>query len=223
VPKRNKGLPTQVIRAYDVPFVAINTARSVGGQRALLVAVLAVGDGYLCIEYQLGIQQVVLCAVKQSQFPHFFNKTQDDLSEVTADLKSKALERNATQEAILLLGQLTPLTLEEEAEMAKTATAKTAEKTKLSKKNEPAPAKEPKGGGAGRAPAEFTYKVTKKDNAGREGTWTHHMIATIMAHTDTTAARAANAKAKGATPKGQNFSDKALDFAWAREQGYITY
>ena len=227
--KRNKHLPSPSIGAHNVPFVANNTVRSIGEQRALLVAVLEVGDGYLCVEYQIGLRQVVLCAVKKNHFPHFFNRTEDNLSEVTADFKSKAIERGATLEAIQLLAELTPLTAEEEAEMAKTPSAKAAAEpaanTKLSKKGAaPAAAKEPTGAKVGRVPAEFDYKVVKgAKNETREGTWSHHMIETIMAHTDTTSARAANAKAKGATLKGKSFSEMALDFAWAKEKGYINY
>ena len=76
----------------------------------------------------------------------------------------------------------------------------------------------------GRAPAEFDYKVVKgAKNEARENTWGHHMIEIILAHTSTADARAANAKAKGTTAKGQNFSDKSLDFAFAKEKGLITY
>jgi len=221
---RKKRLPTPSERAYDVPFVAINHVRSVVGGRALLVAVLEVGDGFLCIEWQLGISQVVLCAVKKSLFEaQFFSKTQDDLSDVVADFKSKAYTHGATLEAIQLLKELTELTTEEEDEMAKTPAAKAAAATKLSKASEPKAAKA-EGGKAGRAPAEFDYKVVKgAKNDTREGTWTHHMAETILAHTSTAEARAANAKAKGATPKGQPFSEKAMDFAWAKEKGLITY
>lgn len=217
--KRNKRLPTQLIGAYDVPFVAVNIVRSVSGQRALLIAVLNVGDGYLCIEYQIGIAQVVLCVVKKGSFAHFFSRTQDDLSEVTADLKSKALICGATLEAIQLLAELTPLSKEEETTMAN---------PKLSKKPAAATAakapKEKKAGAVGRVAAEFDYKVVKgAKNETREGTWTRHMIEVILAHTSTAEARAANANAKGATSKGQKFSDKSLDFAWAKAQGFITF
>lgn len=223
--KRNKRLPLVEIQVNDTPFVGINTARSVGGQRALFVAVLGVGDAYLGIEYQMGLNQVVLCVAKKGNFPHFYNITQDDLSATVADLKSKAITGGATLEAIQLLKELTELTTAEEAEMANPKAAAAA-KTKLTKKSEPV-AKEPKAAkekGAGRVPAEFAYKSVKGvENTARAGTWTHHMVETIVAHTSTADARAANAKAKGATPKGENFSDKALDFAWAKAKGYITY
>lgn len=224
--RRKNSLPIPIERAYDVPFVANNSVRSAVGGSALLVAVLEVGDGFLCIEWQLGMQRVELTAVKRSQFPHFFNLTQDDLSDVVTDLKSKALNHFATLGAIQLLAELTPLTREEEIEMAKTPAVKAADTSKLSKKTAAAApaAKEPKTGGVGRVPAEFDYKVVKgAKNECRENSWAYHMIDTIMANTSTTDARAANAKAKGATPKGQNYSDKALDFAWAKEKGYITY
>src|SRR5579859_4673852 len=123
--RRKNSLSTPLERAYDVPFVANNSIRSVFGGPALLVAALEVGDGYLCIEFQVGMGRVELTAVKKSQFPQFFHLTQDDLSEVVADLKSKALTHFATLGAIQLLGQLTPLTYEEELQMAKTAAVKT--------------------------------------------------------------------------------------------------
>lgn len=184
---------------------------------------LAVGDGFLCIEYQLGIQQVVVCVAKLRDFPRFYTKTEDNaVSDVVADLRRKALDHGATLEAIQLLGTLIPLTTKEE-EMAKSPTAAaSAEKLKTKATATPAP-KEPKGA-VGRVAVEFDYKIPKgAKNTAREGTWAHHMVETIMAHTDTASARAANAKAKGQTPKGTAFSDKALDFAWARAQGFIAY
>lgn len=218
MPKRNKPLHTSQSRAYDVPFVGVNTVRSVGGQRALFVAVLDVGDAYLGIEYQLGLSQVVLCVAKKGNFPHFYNITQDDLSETIADLKSKAISGGATLEAIQLLKELTELTTAEEAEMANPKAAAAAKNVKLAKKAEPKAAAEPKtSNGAGRTAAEFDYKVVKgAENKAREGTWTHHMVETIMAHSSAADARAANSKSK-------DYSEKSLDFAWAKSKGYITY
>jgi hypothetical protein len=159
----NKRLPTPTIGAYNVPFVALNVFRGVAGQRALLIVVLEVGDGYLCIEYQMGLSQVVLCAVKKGQFPQYYQETQDDLSAVTADLKSKALDRGATLEAIQLLGQLTKLTTAEEAEMAKAPAAKAAEKVAAAK---PAATK------AAKEPDNRKIKVLKKDHGARENSKT---------------------------------------------------
>ena len=207
---RNKPLPTPTIGAYDVPFVAVNVVRSVGEQRAILVAVLEVGDGYLCIEYQLGIAQVVLCAVKKGSFAYFFNHTQDDLSVVVADLKSKALTHGATLEAIQLLRELTELTYEEETIMAN---------PKLSKKAEPkAAAKEPKAGkgealAAARAARSSAndakkIKVVNKAHGAREGSKRAAMLDIVLG-----AKTVAEAKEAGAG---------WIDVKFAEESGFIS-
>lgn len=156
------------------PFVGINTVRGIAGQRALFIAVLEVGDGYLCIEHQIGIDQVVVCVAKKENFPRFYAVVSDPLAEVVADLKAKATERSATLEAIQLLGTLTPLTSKEETIMAN---------PKLAKKEAPAAkaAKEPKAKGNGEALAAARaaraskndsqkIKVLAKTNPYREGT-----------------------------------------------------
>lgn len=175
--RRSKSLLQSKSGVYVVPFVGVNTVRSVGGQRALFVAVLDIGDAYFGIEYQLGLGQLVLCVAKKGNFPHFYNITQDDLSETTADLKSKALSGGATLEAIQLLKELTELTTAEEAEMANPKAAAAAKTTKLAKKAEPKASA--KGNGEALAAARearkskndgLKIKVLAKENPYREGT-----------------------------------------------------
>lgn len=156
------------------PFVGINTVRGIAGQRALFVAVLEVGAGYLCIEHQIGIDQVVVCVAKKENFPRFYAVVSDPLAEVVSDLKVKATERSATLEAIQLLGTLTPLTSKEETTMAN---------PKLAKKEAPAAkapaAKKAAGNGEALAAARAAraskndaqkIKVLAKANPYREGT-----------------------------------------------------
>lgn len=85
------------------------------------VAVLEVHDGYFALEFRMGEQQVVSYAVKKYEFEARvtqFKRTQDNVEEVLALLKKKALTHGATLEAIQLFGALRPLTKEEEASMA---------------------------------------------------------------------------------------------------------
>lgn len=208
-----------ILTELKAPFVGLNTVRGIGGQRALFIAVLEVGDGFFCVEYQLGITQVVTFIAEKDNFPRFYAVAPEALDEIAVALKARAIEFGATPEAIQLLGQVVALTKEEKT-MAKNPTATKLAKTKTEDKTPTTNAK----ASAGRAPAEFTYKVVKgAKNESREGTWGHHMVEIILANTSSTEARAANSKAKGATAKGENFSEKNIDFAWAKAKGLITY
>jgi hypothetical protein len=62
------------------------------------------------------------------------------------------------------------------------------------------------------------YEVTTKTNYTRSGTWTHHMISVIQAHTDTRAATLANESCDDS-----KFAAKRLDFNWAADNGYINW
>lgn len=109
------------------PFVFSNPFRF-GGTKAL--AALKVGNGYLCLEFQLGEVHldedgqtrtglVVLFAAKAKEFESKrYIRTDDEVPEFVEALKAQAMTRGATLEAIQLLGELAPLTNEEEAVMA---------------------------------------------------------------------------------------------------------
>lgn len=221
-------------QAIFEPFVGFNPYRQGAGPSPTFVVALQVGDGYFCVEFQLGISQVIVFSAKVSDFPGRYQKLDAPLGEHVRTLTKLAKEHGATLEAIQLLGVLTPLTKEDENTMATTklsrkdgdkeglkAAAKTApvggkaaaapKAPTIRKGNADAlkKARESKGPAPDRA-----YKVLKKENAGREGSWTQFMIETIQAHTSTDDAKAACAKSK-------EFGDKKLDFGWAEKQGYI--
>lgn len=95
--------------------------------------------------------------------------------------------------------------------------SKAAPKAPAKGKAKPAKAKVAKAD----ASADRAYTVNKKalaDKPTREGTWTHVMVETIMAHTSTAKAQAAMDKARG------EFKGRKLDFKWAADsRGYITF
>lgn len=71
---------------------------------------------------------------------------------------------------------------------------------------------------SGRVPsgADRAYKVGPTVDTSRDGTWRNYMLATIRAHSSTSAANAAHAKSG-------KFSGNKLDFNWSAKQGYIVY
>lgn len=215
------------------PFVFYNPFRIGAGPRPVSVAGLELGDGYMAIEYQLGVSQVVMYAVKRDQMGGRYQVLQEDLGSAVRELKTQALQFGATLEAIQLLGQLTPLTKVEEAQMAATKLAKPdAEGLKTAAKAAPvggkakAAAPAAKRGNpealaaarAARGSPDRTYKVLKTpEYAPREGSWTSAMVSYIVAHTTTAEA----SKALKSDKNGHR--EKRLDFKWAEEKGFIKF
>jgi hypothetical protein len=151
---------------------------------------------------------------KKEHFPRFYSNVPDPVSDVVADLKTKALDHGATLEAIQLLCEVIPLTQKEQTTMANPKAAAAATKLATKKTPDKAP---PKGEAVPKVPRNFDYKIVKgTKNETRAGTWTNFMVETILEHTNSDAARAAAAKSK-------EFGDKKLDFAWAKAKNFITY
>lgn len=225
--------------SYAAPFVFTNPYR----YGSVAVAVLEIGDGYLCIEYQIGISQVTVFAAKKDDFPRRYAYAGcDGLKQEVAELRRRALSSGATLEAIQLLGQLTPITKLEEATMADTKLSrKTADTAGLKAAAKTAPVKgkptakvatteAPKRKGNPEALAKARearkngvvenrkYKVLVKrgDVKVREGSWTEAMVGHILANKDTDSA---NAALKGDRP----YKDRKLDFSWAAKKGYIEF
>lgn len=114
-------------QTLNVPFVLNNPYR-VGIPRSVSVAALELGDGYFCVEYQLGVEQVVLFSVRREEVGSRYSLLDEPVAAHVALLKRQALDHGATPEAIRLLGRITPLTKQEEATMA--------ENKKLAKKGD---------------------------------------------------------------------------------------
>lgn len=162
----------------DLPFLGSHPYRAICGLKApLFVAVLEVGDGYLCIEYQMGIDQVILFAAAKELFSWQYRRLEDDPTEEIQRLKARSMSGGITPEARLLLATLIPYT-QEELNMAQ-ANAKLAKKTAEAA----APAEKNTGNAAALAKAREaraanagpdTRKVTvlKKDHGGRPGSKT---------------------------------------------------
>lgn len=226
---------------HAVPF-ALRRIYSFG-EPAPCIAVLDVADGYFCLEYRMGEQQVVAFAVKKDQLGGIqYQLSAEGVEETLALLKKKAMLQGATPEAIRLFGALRPLTKEEEASMA-TNKLQAADKAGLKEAAKQAPvggkvnskpkAEVAKGGTteapkrkgnaealakarAERGPApNRKYTVVNKVNGAREGSWTHHMVGVILKHKDTDSAKATLAADKS------EHSGKKLDFKWAEDKGYI--
>lgn len=229
----------RVASAHAVPFVGLNHYRSIGGTPpALFVAVLAVGDGYFCVEYQIGISQVVAFVAKHEMFDWRYRKLTDAVGPQVVDLKAKALQYGATLEAIQLLGQLTPISKDEEtmATAAKVsrkegdAAALKAAASKAPVGGAKTPTKEPREGAPKRPgnPAALEaaraarnvdrpYKVVpKKANEGRENSWTARMIEIAQNNASTDDAKAELAK-------DNEFGERRMDFSWLKNKGYIIF
>lgn len=229
----------QALAAFE-PFVGYNPFRVGAGPAPNFVVALEAGDGYLCAEYQLGLDQVVSFAAKKDDFPGRYAKLNDEPVKLAKTLVGMALERGATLEAIQLLGTLVPLSRQQETTMAQ-ANAKlsrnaadkeglknAAKKTPVAKETARGAVK--KGGGGNSealakareartaaANVNRTYKVVaKKENGGREGTWTNYMIQVAQDNTDTDTCKAVVAKSK-------DYGHKKMDFKWLEEKGYIKF
>lgn len=210
-----------------VPFGLLNPFRVGAGPRPVSVAVVEVGDGYLCVEYQMGIAQVVLFRVKKDEIGWRYTLLAEPLEPIVEELKSRALSKCATLEAIQLLGQLTPLTKAEEVEMSK-LTKKTgdkaalkdaAKKTPVGGKKAVAPAAPAKRRGnpealaAARAakntgPDNRKITVVKKDHGARAGSKRADLLESIFK------AKTVQAAVDAGVSKS--------DVSWAAREGYIS-
>lgn len=167
-----------------VPFVGHNSFRQGAGPPPVFVVVAQVGDGYFCVEYQLGVGQVVAFSVKWDQFPGRYRKLEDAVAPQVKSLVDLAKKHGATLEAIQLLGVLTPLTKEDETTMAQAKLSKASgDKAGLKDAAKKAPVGGAKAKGAGNTAALTAareqkasandakkIKVLKKENPYREGT-----------------------------------------------------
>lgn len=217
------------------PFVGFNSFRYGAGPTAKFLAAAEIGDSYLCVEYQLGIDQVVTFAAKKDNFGSAFAKLDESTTDYAHELRRHALKSGATLEAIQLLRGIIPLTTIEEAVMAAAKLSrqtadkealKTAAKANPVSGKKPTPAAEPptkrKGNvealakaRAARGPTpDRTYKATKKENGGREGTWTQRMIEIAQSNASTD-------DAKVELSKDKEHGERKIDWTWLEKQGYI--
>lgn len=219
---------------FTTPFVFTNPFRVGAGPRPVSVAASEIGDGFMCVEFQLGIGVVTSFGAMKHDFGGRYVTLPEDPKTLIAELKAQALQRGATLEAIMLLGQLTPLSKQETLTMTQAKLQKPAgpDKETLAKASKAAPksgkaAEAPKRRGNPEALAKAreqkgpapdrTYKAVKgKENTAREGTWTATMLEIILDNTSTD-------DAKAALKKNREFGDRKLDFTWAEKQGYIKF
>jgi hypothetical protein len=212
--------------SISLPFVFVDPY-AYGSPKAIYVAAVEVGDGYFCVTFRLGEQQIVAVSVKKEQIgPRYSLSPETSLSESVASLKRQGLKFGATLEAIQLLGTLTSLTTTEEAMMADAK--KLARKEELKAAAKEAPVKGNKAAATGDAPKKKgnpealaaaraakdsgpdNRKITvlKKDHGARDGTKRADLLNKIFKNKTVQAAVDAGVKKS--------------DVSWAAREGYIS-
>lgn len=164
------------MKKQTAPFVGSNPWRSVGYMApALFIAVLQIGDGFLCVEHQIGIDQVVVFAAKAEDFSwgRYVCLNTTAVAPLAEKLRAKALECGATPEAIMLLGTVIKLSTEESTTMAQANPKLNKQAAAPTKGNSAALAKA-REARAAKSAGPDTRKVTvlKKDHGARAGSKT---------------------------------------------------
>lgn len=231
------------------PFVVSNPYRVGAGPRPIAIVGQEIGDGYFCVEYQLGVQQLVMFVAKQHEIGGRYVRLNESVATHAAELKALGLKYGATLEAIQVLGLVTALTKLEESQMASAKLAKpagpqpaalkeaakaapVAAKGKAAAKPAPAakaaPAAKPKGNpealAKGRAAAAEARGANKEYKIlVDENPGREGSWTQFMMSCILGATDTDGAKKLQSKTRVEEFKEKRLDFGWAVKKEYIAW